>query len=51
MELDDIGLLKREIRYIRVNDQINSKRKMLCLSGWKPESEKFVFKRESGWER
>ncbi|MDG7052844.1 MAG: hypothetical protein LKM45_03065 [Wolbachia endosymbiont of Alcedoecus sp.] len=47
LELDDMGLQKIEVRYIRVRDQKNSKRKMLCLSGWKPEPEEFVLKREN----
>ncbi|NUX01131.1 hypothetical protein GO685_01150 [Wolbachia endosymbiont of Madathamugadia hiepei] len=47
LELDDMGLPKIEVRYMRVKDQTNSKRKMLCLSGWKPEPEEFVLKRES----
>ncbi|MDR2609040.1 MAG: hypothetical protein LBC06_00405 [Rickettsiales bacterium] len=47
LELDDMGLPKIEVRYMRVKDQANSKRKMLCLSGWKPEPEEFVLKRKS----
>lgn len=47
LELDDMGLPKIEVRYMRVKNQANSKRKMLCLSGWKPEPEEFVLKRES----
>lgn len=47
LELDDMGLPKIEVRYMKVKNQANSKRKMLCLSGWKPEPEEFVLKRES----
>lgn len=47
LELDDMGLPKIKVRYMRVKDQENSKRKMLCLSGWKPEPEEFVLKREN----
>ncbi|MGL9731231.1 MAG: hypothetical protein ACR5KX_00030 [Wolbachia sp.] len=47
LELDDMGLPKIEVRYMRVKDQANSKRKMLCLSGSKPEPEEFVLKKES----
>ncbi|MGL9718219.1 MAG: hypothetical protein ACR5K9_06070 [Wolbachia sp.] len=47
LELDDMGLPKIKVRYMRVRDQKNSKRKMLCLSGWKPEPEEFVLKREN----
>ncbi|MDR0288493.1 MAG: hypothetical protein LBH78_00300 [Rickettsiales bacterium] len=47
LELDDMGLPKIEVRYMRVKDQENSKRKMLCLSGWKPEPEEFVLKRKN----
>lgn len=32
---------------MRVKDQENSKRKILCLSGWKPEPEEFVLKRKN----
>jgi hypothetical protein len=47
LELDDMGLPKIKVRYMRVKDQKNSKRKMLCLSGWKPEPEEFVLKRKN----
>jgi|GEM_PF-5635212 len=47
LELDDMGLPKIEVRYMRVKDQENSKRKMLCLSGWRPEPEEFVLKKKS----
>ncbi|MEY2392856.1 hypothetical protein [Wolbachia endosymbiont of Tettigetta isshikii] len=47
LELDDMGLPKIKVMYTRVMDQKNSKRKMLCLSGWKPEPEEFVLKREN----
>ncbi|MCM1000880.1 MAG: hypothetical protein KTV72_00875 [Wolbachia endosymbiont of Melophagus ovinus] len=47
LKLDDMGLPKIEVRYMRVRDQKNSKRKMLCLSGWKPEPEEFVLKGEN----
>lgn len=47
LELDDMGLPKMEVRYMRVKNQANSKRKMLCLSGWKPEPEEFVLKRKN----
>lgn len=46
-ELDDMGQPKIEVKYMRVKDQKNSKSKMLCLSGWKPEPEEYVLKRGS----
>ncbi|MCM1001969.1 hypothetical protein [Wolbachia pipientis] len=45
LELDDMGLPRIKVRYMGVRDQKNSKRKMLCLSGWKPEPEEFILKR------
>ncbi|MCA4775387.1 hypothetical protein IHO40_04805 [Wolbachia endosymbiont of Mansonella ozzardi] len=47
LELDNMGLPKIKVKYMRVKNQKNSKRKMLCLSGWKPEPEEFVLKREN----
>ncbi|MGL9757301.1 MAG: hypothetical protein ACR5LA_00170 [Wolbachia sp.] len=41
-KLDDSGYSKVEIKY-----QENTKSKMLCLSGWKPEPEEFVIEKES----
>ncbi|CCE77720.1 conserved hypothetical protein [Wolbachia pipientis wAlbB] len=41
-KLDGSGYPKVEIKY-----KENSKSKMLCLSGWQPEPEEFVLKKES----
>ncbi|QOD38585.1 hypothetical protein [Candidatus Wolbachia massiliensis] len=45
LELDNMGMPKIVVRYMIVKDQANSKSKMLCLFGWKPEPEEFILKR------
>lgn len=45
LELDNMGQPKIEVRYMKVRNQANSNRKMLCLSGWQPEPEEFILKR------
>ncbi|NSM56696.1 hypothetical protein HET73_04555 [Wolbachia endosymbiont of Atemnus politus] len=47
LRLDNMRQSKIEVRYMRVKDQENSNGKMLCLSGWQPEPEEFILKRES----
>ncbi|MDR2977862.1 MAG: hypothetical protein LBU56_00170 [Rickettsiales bacterium] len=41
-KLDNLGYPKIKVKY-----KDNSKSKMLCLSGWQPEPEEFVLKREN----
>ncbi|MDG7056184.1 MAG: hypothetical protein LKM44_01700 [Wolbachia endosymbiont of Meromenopon meropis] len=46
LELDDMGFPKIKVSYVEEIDQKKTKGKILCLSGWHPDPEEFILKRD-----